>query len=1011
MTPTANTRPAVKEQDLTEFTVRICKIVGGEVQDNPVGTGFVTDKGFIITCAHVIKDGVFNISSLAEAKDREIGVHFAGQTLYRPKRKAKVKDYFSDHDDDIVLLEFTDGASPLVGKGAILGSADKSAGHEFKSYGYRVIDDFMSINADGKIKGFSEVSKKLKLHARPVQLESQDIGPGFSGAPVLDTQRNLIVGVVYKTAYSTDEKNRDTSWAVNAKVIKFEPFMHPLRDEDNPHEPGPEPRGVTLERARELAAPDAGTLFVNADDPIKEWVGRSEMLKQISADWLSPNTAITGLIGYGGEGKSSLARQWVSDLLKDKTLAQPAGVLWWNFYRDGSVDHFFERALDFFSKGKATREEFPSTSIKAEMVAQMLRAHRYLLALDGLEVLQHAEGRQYGKLTIPDMRNFLQFVAAGGHESLCLITSRAYMADLYSYTTYTHRSVERLSKADGRDLMKAVGVTGTDAEIEKVVEAWDGHALTLSLLGGHLVDQHKGDIGKAGEIEPPTSGESRYDRVSRILRRYDEHLTNAERAFLMIFSAYRTSVPQHALKDVFRRWNGALAFNAILAILSANEFDKIIARLIQYRMIRYDANAKQYSAHPLIRGHYYDKLKILEEQVRNDLHIGIANSYIQIHPQEYKTPKLVTRDDLSPWIEASYHLCKAQEYDLAFDLYVDKIQDGDRHVLTDELIMQEVNLDILTHFFSDWTEGDPNSTSPHIRIAILNGIAVSLSSLGRFQNALPFFKRALTEAERIGETRAACGIYSSLSEDHAVQGSLTLAKEDAAICMVMSRLDLDKLWSMRHLSTSIALLGWIEHLQGFPEKAQQNFLMAEKLDMASGMEVDCLYSNRGIWYTDHLKRMGDETRARQNVNANLKISQTHRWLDNISRCYRVLGDLEMLSNKVEQSFTFYKDSVQIARSISQHYLLTQALNARGLFYAKQGEVGPARSDLEEALSCATSGGYRLYEADIRVGLAWMHVADKNKERAQQEAEAAKAMSEEMGYHWGKVDAEEVLAKL
>ena len=66
------------------------------------------------------------------------------------------------------------------------------------------------------------------------------------------------------------------------------------------------------------------------------------------------------------------------------------------------------------------------------------------------------------------------------------------------------------------------------------------------------------------------------------------------------------------------------------------------------------------------------------------------------------------------------------------------------------------------------------------------------------------------------------------------------------------------------------------------------------------------------------------------------------------------------------------------------------------------------SDLNEALGYALAGGYRIYEVDIRIGLAWAHLAAGDHSAARVEAERARAMSADMGYHWGKVDAEEVL---
>ena len=87
------------------------------------------------------------------------------------------------------------------------------------------------------------------------------------------------------------------------------------------------------------------------------------------------------------------------------------------------------------------------------------------------------------------------------------------------------------------------------------------------------------------------------------------------------------------------------------------------------------------------------------------------------------------------------------------------------------------------------------------------------------------------------------------------------------------------------------------------------------------------------------------------------------------------------------------------------------LSSRGRWAAQRGNVEIAFDDLNEALNYSTLGGYCIYEADIRVGLAWAHLAANDKVRAIAEAKRAKEMSDAIGYHWGKVDADEVLREV
>jgi tetratricopeptide (TPR) repeat protein len=139
--------------------------------------------------------------------------------------------------------------------------------------------------------------------------------------------------------------------------------------------------------------------------------------------------------------------------------------------------------------------------------------------------------------------------------------------------------------------------------------------------------------------------------------------------------------------------------------------------------------------------------------------------------------------------------------------------------------------------------------------------------------------------------------------------------------------------------------------------------------------------------------------------------RNYKWPADESRCYRVLGDLDADDSQHASVRQHYDEALRIARGISHRPSLIEALLARGRWTAKQGQAGPARSDLDEALGYALEGGYRIYEADLRVALAWVHLAAGNPAAARAEASRAQRLSESMGYYWGKVDAEEVLGEI
>ena len=98
----------------------------------------------------------------------------------------------------------------------------------------------------------------------------------------------------------------------------------------------------------------------------------------------------------------------------------------------------------------------------------------------------------------------------------------------------------------------------------------------------------------------------------------------------------------------------------------------------------------------------------------------------------------------------------------------------------------------------------------------------------------------------------------------------------------------------------------------------------------------------------------------------------------------------------EKAQECYNLALKIAKNISNRPTLISALLARGRWIAKHlHDATAARSDLEEALGYALSGGYYLFEIDIRVALASAHLVENNIVEAQQQADQALKMSEKI----------------
>jgi tetratricopeptide (TPR) repeat protein len=991
----------VRVQQIRDFVVQIRHTSTGAI----VGTGFVAKEG-IVTCSHVIRDA--GVNPLAR-DGRDVGIYYPereGRSSI--KRRAKVAACFNQYDDDVVLLHLVDGSSPLGPElAAKFGSAKGSEDHDFRSFGYRRLQNYQGLPAFGKIVGHGEKPGDKKFQGEPLMLSSQNIDKGMSGAPVLDTTSNLIIGIIYLAWDSAEgSHDRDTGLSVDARVLSLEPLCLALEENDLPRSSSPSPK-IDQQKAHELVAIRQKIIWNNAPPSLAEWTGRVQLLKDITSDWEDARVRITGLIGFGGEGKSSLAREWVDQLLADSSRPQPEGMFWWGFYERRNVDEFFDAALNYMSGGKIDVKKIPSANMKAQIITSMLGAGCYLFVLDGLEVLQYQDGDMYGAIRSPDLKAFLEFFSSPDHNSFCLVTTRAPLMDLEEFITFQHRDVERLLPEDGRDLLRKLGVQGSDDELARVVADWDGHALTLSLLGSYLKDHHEGDVSQIRKIPPPTADEPRYERVHRVLRRYDDHLLEAEKAFMMLFSVFRRPVEKDAFR-IFRAKSKkqGMSLNDPIALLNDSQFEAMVLRLVSYRILRQLPRSNQYTTHPLIRAHYFTLLTEGHLGHAEEAHKQIKDYYLE---KAQGIPDKPSLEDLAPLIEVVHHACQSGVYDEAYGIHIKSIHQGNKFYITQRLSAWETELAIMQDFFPGGNPSrDPLVSAPISKGWILNEVGLCLAYIGQGKLAAGFCARALDKYLGSEDLTNGSGIYQNLSEIYIYSGELARSLKASGEALELAR----RAKTTGYERNSLAYQACAFHLQGDLEKASRKFLGAEALEKVRDNSVLYLYSLRGIYHAEHLRRRGENEYARRVTEANLEITERDHVLQDIIRCHRVLGDLYADAGEQEEARKSYAKALDIAHRISHRLVLIEVLKARGRWYARgMRDAEAALGDLTEAFEYARAGGYRLYEVDIRIGMAWAHLAGGDDDLARGEARYALQMSQDMGYYWGTVDAKEILARL
>jgi len=739
----------------------------------------------------------------------------------------------------------------------------------------------------------------------------------------------------------------------------------------------------------------------NQTAPEENFVGREEYLETISDWYKSKDVRIGGLIGWGGVGKSALVRKWYDELEANKI--RPDGIFWWGFYRNAYLEQFLNALLRYVSGGQIEPDTIKSTWEKTERIKEYIGQGAYLIILDGLEQMQEGKsGDEFGKMIHRELTELLHYLAdvlrAGG---MCLITTRFALKDLDEWKGrgYENRELVDLSVPDALLMLKKRGVKGGDDDKTGIINKYKGHALSLTSLAGYLSRYYDGDIKEAPDIEFVLSDKERFKDVNKLLRRYAEKMSEAERRFLNIFSLFRQEITEGDFAGVFRKEIKGTKLNDSLVKMNDLDFRDLVNGLVEWRLISYDEAKKTYATHPLIKAYFESDFGKKDKK--------LCHKRIYAYFGEYAPEKAETLEEMQPLFEQVYHGCAAGLYDDAFDdVYQEKIRRGNKHFITHVLGAWETDLSLVKSFFSEGNLSKMPLVSNRSAQSHLLAIAgLALLNTGRPKEAEePFLTAIKMYIEENNWGNASAG-YRNLADLQFRSGEL-----ESGISSAEKALDFaEKAKNDQYIVTSKGYLGWICYLLGKSEEADNWFHKADKFSMkVFGIRS---YSIVGVFYADFLMSMERIDEAFELTKQNIEICLRQNWPDDISRCHRCLSAIERTKGNYEEAENHLKKALEVARKVGMPFLEIEALLESGRLKLDMGRYEDAIGDAEKVLKICGRTGFRLYEPEGELVLAKAYLGLKNFEQAEGFAKSAYEKAVGMKYRWAEGDAADLLGEI
>jgi tetratricopeptide (TPR) repeat protein len=591
----------------------------------------------------------------------------------------------------------------------------------------------------------------------------------------------------------------------------------------------------------------------------------------------------------GGAGKTSLLRKWIDD----ERYRGADAVYTWSFYLQGSsgeeqasAAEFFDNALAWFGHdGSVIRSEHD----RGVKLAELICRQRTLLVLDGLEPLQHPlGGAMNGALKDKGLLSLCKQLAAKNN-GLLLISSRQPVMELNGRPHQQQHELEPLNAAAGMALFRAAGIIGTDKELCAAVKAYNGHALSISLLAKYLSEYEKGDIRQQDTLRGLTEfPEATRDSLHafKVMAAYERQLFGST-DLQILFCLGLFDRPAAAEVMSFLRKKGIAnlcgvtiggRMRQMLRKLLGREgkqpcgdtiSDEKVYRAACGRLRKQGLlntvrpeQPQNLDTHPLVRQYFGKRLSELHPESWQQAHVRL---YEHFKAAAKELPD--TLEEMEPLFAAVRHGCAAGMHQQALDeVYWPRILREDEHYLPSKLGAFAADLAVVTHFFAEPWRTPAAGLTYHRKAAVLNWAATRLRALGRLTEAAEPMQAGLEMGIEQKDWKGAAKDANNLSELYLTIGDLAQAVAEGRQSVDFADQSGDAFLRMALRTTLADVL----HQAGELAESHALFAEAEKIQQERQPEYDRLYSLPGFRYCDLLLAGGAWPEVRERAEKTLQ---------------------------------------------------------------------------------------------------------------------------------------------
>lgn len=747
-------------------------------------------------------------------------------------------------------------------------------------------------------------------------------------------------------------------------------------------------------------------------------IGRQKELVQLTEGFTDGKTRLAIIVAAGGIGKSALTDEWLQQIAEHNYYGKTR-VFGWSFYSQGShstftnSQPFFNAVLPFLGATEIPKDEIE----KARLLVRCLQKQPCLIILDGLEPLQYPVDllTMHGTLQDSALKEFISCFRQTPCDSFVLLSSRQPLVELKNWRNENYLAVDlkTLSHRDGIALLKALGVKGSDLELQTISEDLNGHALSLVLMGHLLQEYYQGDSRYAKEMPPLTMAHGSRDaekdsrHALRVLDYYDKLQDAASRCFLQLLGLFdRPMTPEE--KEVLI----AKAQHAEpLRSLTEGEWQILEQRLEKNGLLlgqKGSFSRLEWDTHPIIRAYFGQKFKDNYLDNYKQAHSVLFDYYQKLPESEFPE----TLEEMQPLYRAVSHGCLAGEFFQALEVYSKRILRTPEHYSWHHLGAYSQDLTALASFFpSGWgvplqqiglTEEDQDWLSAQASFCLM--------SLGRLRESIPLRETSLKLRKKLADWKNTCKNAICLVDLHLPLGQLTQARTAAYQAIEFSQLSEDHFLQI----VSEGCLATVFHHSGKLSEAHEHFQRAEKLNQQRGrtrlpplqaiqyfyLLLDSINMNRDVMENNIDRLLFD-----------LSYYISEKQLLNIALCHLALARARFALNAFKLAENEFQLAIQKIHKANSAPFIPPFYLYRADFHLSQNQYESAQADLNRALDMIEGSGMKLYAVDYLLIHGRYCLAKGDFDTALTHYKEAKQLIKETGYHLRDAELDLLAAQL